>query len=82
MSAERPHYHGHRRRLRERFIRSGLAGLADYAVVELLLTLDAIRDWGERITEQTGTQWRYCRVNQVEFEGTKSMTFAQAAGAK
>lgn len=34
-----PHYHGHRRRLRERFIKSGLEGFADYEVVELLLTL-------------------------------------------
>lgn len=34
-----PHYHGHRRRLRERFIKSGLDGLADYEVVELILTL-------------------------------------------
>jgi len=39
MSTEGPHYRGHRRRLRERFIKSGLAGLADYEVVELLLTL-------------------------------------------
>ncbi len=30
---------GHRKRLRERFLRSGLAGFADYEVVELLLTL-------------------------------------------
>lgn len=34
-----PHYHGHRQRLRERFQSTGLAGLADYEVVELLLTL-------------------------------------------
>jgi DNA repair protein RadC len=34
-----PHYTGHRRRLRERFEESGLAGFADYEVVELLLTL-------------------------------------------
>jgi len=34
-----PHYTGHRRRLRERFERSGLEGFADYEVVELLLTL-------------------------------------------
>lgn len=34
-----PHYHGHRQRLRERFRKSGLAGFADYEVVELLLTL-------------------------------------------
>jgi DNA repair protein RadC len=33
------HYVGHRRRLRERFMRSGLDGFADYEVVELLLTL-------------------------------------------
>jgi DNA repair protein RadC len=30
---------GHRRRLRERFLRSGFAGFADHEVVELLLTL-------------------------------------------
>jgi DNA repair protein RadC len=36
---EKPHYHGHRQRLRERFLKSGLAGFADYEVVELLLTL-------------------------------------------
>ena len=36
---ERPHYHGHRKRLRERFLKSGLAGFAEHEVVELLLTL-------------------------------------------
>ena len=35
----RPHYHGHRERLRERFLRSGLAGFAEHEVIELLLTL-------------------------------------------
>ena len=30
---------GHRKRLRERFIESGLVGFADYEIVELLLTL-------------------------------------------
>jgi DNA repair protein RadC len=28
-----PHYLGHRQRLRERFLKSGLDGLADYEVV-------------------------------------------------
>ena len=36
---ERPHYHGHRKRLRERFLKNGLAGFAEHEVVELLLTL-------------------------------------------
>lgn len=39
MTDDEPHYHGHRQRLRERFLKSGLAGFADYEVVELLLTL-------------------------------------------
>lgn len=39
MTEADPHYLGHRRRLRERFLRSGLDGLNDYEVVELLLTL-------------------------------------------
>jgi DNA repair protein RadC len=39
MKNEKPHYHGHRKRLRERFIKNGFDGLADYEVVELLLTL-------------------------------------------
>ncbi len=34
-----PHYQGHRKRLRERFVKSGLAGFAEHEVVELLLTL-------------------------------------------
>ena len=34
-----PQHTGHRQRLRERFLRSGLDGLHDYEVVELLLTL-------------------------------------------
>ena len=36
---EKPHYHGHRQRLRERFLKSRLESFADYEAVELLLTL-------------------------------------------
>jgi len=32
-----PHYHGHRQRLRERFMDAGEASLADYEMLELLL---------------------------------------------
>lgn len=39
MSSSDSHHLGHRQRLRERFLKSGLAGFADYEVVELLLTL-------------------------------------------
>ena len=37
--ATRPHYHGHRERLRERFLNSGLSGFAEHEIIELLLTL-------------------------------------------
>lgn len=33
------HYEGHRQRLRDRFLKAGIEGLADYEGVELLLTL-------------------------------------------
>ena len=39
MSEDTPHHFGHRQRLRDRFLKSGLEGLADYEVVELILTL-------------------------------------------
>lgn len=35
----KPHFHGHRERLRARFLKTGLLGFADYELVELLLTL-------------------------------------------
>lgn len=39
MKKSEPHYVEHRARLRNRFLKSGIQGLADYEVVELLLTL-------------------------------------------
>src|SRR4051812_27139664 len=39
MSDDTPPYFGHRQRLRDRFLKSGLESFADYEVVELLLTL-------------------------------------------
>ena len=41
MEAKR--HEGHRKRLRERFNQSGLAGFLDYEIVELLLTLGTPR---------------------------------------
>ncbi len=39
MKTDNEHRHGHRRRLREKFLSAGLAGFHDYEVIELLLTL-------------------------------------------
>jgi len=35
--AARPHYHGHRQRLRDRFMKGGADALADYELIELIL---------------------------------------------
>jgi DNA repair protein RadC len=37
--SDSPHYHGHRQRLRDRFLGNGLTGFANHEIVELLLTL-------------------------------------------
>ena len=34
---EKPHYHGHRDRLRQRFLRAGADGVEDYELMELIL---------------------------------------------
>jgi DNA repair protein RadC len=39
MTNPKAHYFGHRERLRKRFLNSGFEGLADYEIVEMLLTL-------------------------------------------
>jgi len=39
MNSNKPHYFGHRKRLRERFLKSSFSGMADHEVIELLLTL-------------------------------------------
>jgi DNA repair protein RadC len=36
-SSESPHYHGHRQRLRERFLEAGSEALSDYEMLELIL---------------------------------------------
>jgi DNA repair protein RadC len=38
-AAEKPHYHGHRQRLRQRFLDGGADALPDYELMELVLTL-------------------------------------------
>jgi len=37
---------------------------------------EAIREWCERITEATGTAWRYVRVDQIDFETQKPTALA------
>ena len=58
MSKSLPHYTGHRGRLRERFLKSGIDGMSDYEVIELLLTLAIprkdVKEAAKRLIQQFG----------------------------
>ncbi len=58
-SEPRPHYHGHRARVRERVLKSGAEGLEDYELLELLLfyAIERIdtKPLAKRLIERFGT---------------------------
>ncbi|MFZ0242851.1 MAG: DNA repair protein RadC [Desulfobacterales bacterium] len=58
MKKSEPHYVGHRARLRDRFLKSGIQGMADYEVVELLLTLAIprkdVKEQAKRLIQKFG----------------------------
>ena len=41
----------------------------------------AMRDWCARVTQQTGQQWEYARINQSDFEARVPRTLAEAIQA-
>jgi DNA repair protein RadC len=59
MANRKADYSGHRQRLRERFLKTGLEGMADYEVVELLLTLaiprSDVKQPAKRLIKRFGT---------------------------
>jgi DNA repair protein RadC len=58
MTTAKPHYYGHRERLRKRFLNSGFEGLADYEIVEMLLTLAIprrdVKELGKELIKRFG----------------------------
>jgi DNA repair protein RadC len=57
--ADKPHYHGHRQRLRSRFLKGGAAALQDYELLELLLTFaipySDVKPLAKRLLEHFGS---------------------------
>jgi len=55
----KPHYHGHRARLRQRFLRGGAGALQDYELLELLLTFaipySDVKPLAKRLIEHFGS---------------------------
>ncbi len=52
---------GHRKRLREKFLESGLSGFLDYEIIELLLTLSTPRKDCKQIAKATIKEFRNLR---------------------
>ena len=52
---------GHRKRLRDRFLQSGLDGFLDYEIVELLLTLGTPRRDGKQIAKEAIKEFKNLR---------------------
>jgi DNA repair protein RadC len=38
--AEKAHYHGHRRRLRQRFLAAGSEAISDYEMLEVIVSIE------------------------------------------
>jgi len=58
MTEDTPHYLGHRKRLRDRFLQAGLKGMSEHEIVELLLTLAIprkdVKERAKRLLKQFG----------------------------
>ena len=56
---EKPHYHGHIDRLRERFIKTGITSLQDYEILELLISYAIrgkdVKPAAKRLIDRFGT---------------------------
>jgi len=81
---------GHRERLRKRFLKAGRGALADYELLELLLTYAIPRDntkpVGKALLHRFGTfvnilQQHYERLMEIKGIGPKTATFMQVVQA-
>lgn len=87
----KPHYHGHRERLRTRFVESGADALADYEVLELLLfrsiprrdtkqlAKDMIARFGSLADVLSAPHERLCEVPGVKSATAIDLSLVRAA---
>ncbi len=70
--ADKPHYLGHRKRLRERFQKAGAEGMHDYELLELLLTYAVqrkdVKPIAKRLIERFGSLAGVLDASQKELE--------------
>lgn len=77
---------GHRKRLRERFLQSGLQGFHDYEIIELLLTLGTPRRDCKQMAKEAIKEFKGLRgvldANIVDLQRIKGIGPANAFGVK
>lgn len=77
---------GHRKRLRDRFLQSGLDGFLDYEIVELLLTLGTPRKDCKQIAKQAIKQFKNLRdvldASLEELQQIQGIGHSNAFGVK
>jgi DNA repair protein RadC len=74
MGSLKPHYLGHRQRLRQRFVKGGFNGFADHEVVELLLTLAIPRNDVKKTAKKLLDKFKSIRgILDASFDNLKSV---------
>jgi len=86
VSKSDPHYFGHRKRLRDRFLKAGTQGLGDYEIVELLLTLAIpradVKEPAKRLIQQFGNLRGILDASIEDLGRVKGIGFVASVGLK
>lgn len=84
--APKPHYFGHRQRLRERFLKGGSAALAEYELLELLLCMAIprgdVKPLAKSLIDRFGNLAGVLAASQSELAGCKGIGEATIAALK
>lgn len=82
----KPHYHGHRQRLRERFLKGGANALADYELLELLLCMAMprgdVKPLAKSLIAQFGSFANVLAARPEDLQKTKGLGDAGIAAIK
>ena len=85
----KPHYHGHRARLRQRFLQGGPGALQDYELLELLLTFaipySDVKPLAKRVIEHFGSFTQVLDASPealMEVTGSRSTPPSSSAWSK
>lgn len=86
MSSPLPHHVGHRSRLRKRFLKAGITGLADYEVLEMLLFSSNprgdLKPLAKNLLEKFGTVAGVLNADIIELQRLDGVTEAVMATLK